>query len=337
MDLLQTRNAAYRLATKPYIPGNTDFGEYSSIYLASTSNVLDTLALYKDYESVLTIGGTGAHGFEAALHGAKKVDMFDINELQRMFYELFKTAITFLDYKDFIKFFTLKEQNMFFKKDDIKNLISNEMYEYLRLFLPEEIDFVLRPLFEFFASPDLILSALFRFEHPLTLDYLKRFISFYNEEDYKKLQAILRSGACEFNYHTLSLTNVPEFFKGKYDLILLDNVLQHYKNIPLLDTPYNVNQFIQKRLMEKVNDGGVIEVNYGFEIATTAFAKKFNLPSSPNPNANSLAEAKHTTEEMKNGINCRLYEKWKRYEYNFISGVEEPYDQTTNMVLSLRK
>lgn len=333
MDWLQARNSAYRLATTNYEPGKSNFSKYSSIYLAPTSNVKGTLQLYHGYESVLTVGGMGAHGFEAALNGAKKIDMFDINELQKIFYELVKTAIIYLDYKDFIKFFTLKEQKNFFRKEDIKDLISNEMYQLLGYFLPEEVHFVLGPLFEFFQSPDLIISSLFRFEHPVTLDYLKRFVSFYNEDDYKKLQALLRSGACEINYHIVPIQDVPQYFKDKYDLVLLDNILQFYQKIPSLETPYNVNQFIQKQLIERVNEGGAIQVNYGFGIATQAFQKNFNLPEDYKFNSNTML----MREKMKNDINSRLYGKWDRYEYNFIPGVEKPYEKTSNMVLTLRK
>lgn len=134
MDLIKAREEAYKLANSKYEPGKVNYTKYSPIYIASTSNVKDTLSLYKNYKSVLTIGSTGAHAFEAALNGATKVDMFDINELQKIYYELLKTAITVLNYEEFVKYFTLEDTKTIFKKEKIRNLISNEMYEKLAFF-----------------------------------------------------------------------------------------------------------------------------------------------------------------------------------------------------------
>lgn len=182
-----------------------------------------------------------------------------------------------------------------------------------------------------------MLSNLYRFEHVIDIDYLKRYISFHNKEKYQDLQYIIKSNECKFEYHTISLYDVPSYFKDKYDLILLDNILQYYKDIPLLDTPYKVNNFIQKKLIERINDNGAIQVNYGFEIANDAFQRKFKLPLKNNPNTNLLFSELLRNKELKEGINICLYEKWKKYEYNFIPGVEDPRDKTQNMVLTLRK
>lgn len=98
---------AYKLASTKYQTRNPKFQTLSSIYLAATSNVKDTLSLYSYYQKVLAVGSTGAHGYEALLNGATQVDLFDINELQRLFYEYMKTAIIHLDYQDFMRHFTL--------------------------------------------------------------------------------------------------------------------------------------------------------------------------------------------------------------------------------------
>lgn len=86
IEMQKTRNAAFKLVGSHYAAGTTSFSKYSPIYMASTSNVKSTLRLYDEYETVLCLGSTGAHGYEAALNGARRVDMFDINELQRLYY-----------------------------------------------------------------------------------------------------------------------------------------------------------------------------------------------------------------------------------------------------------
>lgn len=335
-DLFKARQEAYSLATKKYNPGNSDHREYDSIYLAATSNVKDTLSLYNNYESVLALGATGAHGFEAALHGAKRVDMFDINELQRIFFEFFKTAIMVLDYEEFVHYFSLEKQTFMFKKKDIANLLGNDLFERLVYYLPEDVSFVLEPIFEMFYSPDIIMSALFRFEYNVSIGYLKKYISLYNRDDYNRLKEILLNGECQFSYHQLSIEDVPKFFKDKYDLIILDNLFQYYSKLRTLDTPYKINMFIRKELSNLLTDTGVIQAAYGFEIASDSLKSMLNIPYTP---YRSTFTSMVTKEEIKNGIVPNLIKKWPdNYSYDFIPGVErEEGRDTDNVVLTYRR
>lgn len=336
-DLFKTRQEAYSLATKSYNPGNSDHKEYDSIYISATSNVKDTLSLYKDYESVLALGATGAHGFEAALHGAKRVDMFDLNELQRIFFEFFKTAIMVLDYEEFIHYFTLEKQTFMFQKKDIANLLGNDLFERLVYYLPEDVSFALGPIFEMFYSPDIIMSALFRFEYNVSIGYLKGLASLYNKEDYNKLKEILLSGECQFNYHQVAIEDVPTFFSdNKYDLILLDNLFQYYSKLRLLDSPYKVNMFVTKELSKLLTDTGAIQVAYGFEIACDSLKTSLNIPYVP---YRSVITPYVTKEEIKKGIIPNLIKKWPdNYSYDFIPGVERIEGRNSdNVVLTYRK
>lgn len=338
LNPFRAREEAFRLANSKYVPGNTTYTEYSSIYLGSTSNVKGTMSLYKGYESVLAIGGTGAHGFEAALNGAKRVDMFDVNFLQYVFYEYIKTAIMFLSYEEFITYFTLKEQSIVFKKKDIANLLANELYQKLALLLPDEVDYVLEPLFDYFYSPDLILSALFRFEHIVTLDYLKKFVSFYNKEEYYRLQQILRTGSCDINYYQASVEDIPKKFKGKYDLIVLDNVLQYYSQIRGMETAYKVNMFINKELAKLLTDDGVIQAAYGYEVATDALKMSQGIPFTACEESKNFISQLALKKEQKEGICTQLVKRWDNYTYDFIPGVEEEENKLAeNVVLTYRK
>jgi len=337
--LYEARSEAFKLASNSYdefLGNNRIHSKYSPIYIATTSNVVETLKLYKNYERVLTVGGTGAHAYEALLNGAKEVDIFDINELQRLYFEYMKTAIIYLKYEDFIKHFTLKEQKTVFERREIKDFLSNELYYQLSFIVDEEIDIVFGPLYEFFDSTDLLMSKLFRFEFPFTLEYLKKNASFYNEEQYYKLQKILRSDKHNINYQTMSLVDVPKNYKNKYDLILLDNILQYYKHIPELETPYLVNMFIRKKLSELLNDNGTIQVNCAYQLGTDAVKEKLGLEL---PKELNLYEKLALQQEIKEGINIPLIEKWDSYSYDFIPGVEKLDNgtQADNLVLSYKK
>lgn len=336
INIYQARDMAFKLASERYIPGTTNYTSFSPIYIAATSNVTSMVQLYQNYNSVLSVGGTGAISYEVALNGAKNVDLFDVNFLQKLYFEYMKTAITYLDYKTFIKHFTLPIQKIGFTRMDLQNLLSNELYDKLVDYLPTDVETVFTPLYDYFDSLDLILSGLFRFEHTLAVDYLKKNISFYNEEQYYKLQKILRSESCKFNYETISLENTPKYFQAKYDLIFLDNILQYYKDIPGMDTPYLVNMFIQKKLNSLLKDEGKIQVNYGFEVATDALKEKLKIPY--NNCCLEMYGVFQLIEEMKSGINIPLIEKWDNYTYSFVPGVERILGRDSeNLVLTYRK
>lgn len=345
-SIFNIRKEAFKLAASQ--PEASDviedpmYQKYSSIYIAPTANVVDTMKLYKDYSEVLSVGSTGAHCYEALLNGAKKVDMFDINELQKLYFEYMYTAIMHLDYEAFIKHFTLATKTSFMHKNEIKDLLSEELYNKIVKYLPEDVEKVFSSLYDYYDNFDLLASNLFITDHPINLDYLKRNASIYNEAEYYKLQKILRQENCQISYQTVSLTDVPKKFDKQYDLIVLDNILQFYKDIPGLEAPYLTNMFIQKKLSNLLKDDGTIQANYGFGIATEAFKEKFNIPSNfelpKNPLLFLVPKEFIVALEQQNGINIPLVEKWKNYSYDFISGVEiEDGINTDNLVLTYKK
>lgn len=341
MSLLKARSEAYRLANSPQSITREPHSKYSPIYLASTSNVKDTLALYHDYKKVLTLGATGAHAFEAALNGAEKIDMFDINELQKIYYELIKTAIIHLDYDDFIKYFTSQETTQPSYTSNCQRFFSQELYQKLKLFLPARVKFILGPLFQSSSYSNLLSSNLCKYMYPVDLAYLKKFISFYNEKEYNRLRYILSSRKCKINYHNVDITKVPTYFKDKYDLILLDNVLQYYEDIPELNTPSAVDAFIQKQLMKMLNNGGSIQASYGFEAETEAFQRRINSYSQNSQTYERYYEILQRQRLIdiatKYDINNLLYQENNNYEYSFFEGVESDKIKKENMVLTLRK
>ncbi len=335
-NIFEARNEVVKLASMPYKPGLGDikYKKYDSIYLAATSNVKDTMALYSNYKSVLAVGATGAHGYEAALNGAEKIDMFDINELQRLFYLYMQTAIMYLPYEIFIKHFTLNKKATRWTRQELENLMSRELFFILEPMLDEEVVEAFGPIMMFSDGPELIMSSLFRFEHPLDINYLKKFVSFYNKDSYERLQKLLREGKVSFDYKCCSIDDVGDKFKGPYDLIVLDNIFQYYKNIRGLDTPYAVNMFINKKLRPLLSETGCIQANYGFEVATDAF--KINMGLKPSKACNNPLMRFGVKIEQKEGINYNLIKKWDNYTYDFVAPVEDEFDDVQNLVLTYR-
>lgn len=339
--ILQAKIATFKLATSRYQSGAAYFNKYSPIYIASTSNVKSTLNLYDNYETVLCLGSTGAHAYEAALHGAKEVDMFDINLLQFFYYLFMQTAIINLSYEDFIKYFTLKDnQRNYYTKEDVKDLLSNDLYSKLAFLLPEEVSLIFEELYESIPSYYLIFSSLFRFEHNLGREYLKSNISFYNKDEYNKLQTILRENKCKFNYYQCGIEDVPKKFAGqKYDLILLDNLFQYYKSMKGFDTPYKVNEFITQRLSELLKENGKIQAAYGFEVATDALKITLNIPFEAQRKIIAFLNYDLIEQDTKEGICSNLIKKWPtNYAFDFIRGVENRNgNNSSNVILTYSK
>ena len=338
VNIFEARDAAFKLVEE-----KTEYNEkplynlYSPIYIASTSNVISTVGLYSNYDSVLSVGSTGAHGFETALNGAKKIDLFDVNYLQKLYFEYMKTAIIYLDYQEFVKYFTLKGKNDIIYERVVKDLLSEELYSKIYSHLPKEVEKVFTPLYDYFGNTTFLISNLFRYGHKLDLDYLKRNVSFYNEEQYYKLQQILRNDTCQISYNIVNLTELDKFYKSKYDLILLDNILQYFKNIPTLNKANLVDKFIRERLSSLLNENGSIQVSYGYEVATVCLKKEFDIPSGWYEEY-SLINELILEREKDNMINNKLLKEYSGYKYDFFPGVERYHGgNSENMVLTYKK
>ncbi len=263
---------AMKLVKQDAIPfAKEGFSTCSPVYLATTSHVKNTLGLYDGYRDVLAICSTGAHAYEALLHGARCVDVFDINQLQLIYFLFMKTAITVLPYEEFVLYFSLGDSEDL----DTSHLLSVDLYSKLEEFLDDDVKKVLGPIYKNFTNEDIVYSRMVRFHHDITLSHLKDIASFYNEKDYYKLQSILRSNPNCIRVYPFSLEDVPKKVDGSYDLILLDNVLDYYSGLSI-NTPYKVDQFIKGGLSCLLRDGGRIQSTYSYGFDTDYFSSVLN-------------------------------------------------------------
>lgn len=280
MDAKTTAKKAWDMASSESLPFVKDeFSTYSSIYIATTSNVRNTLHLYHDYEQVLAVCGTGAHAYEALLHGAKHVDLFDINELQRLYFLYMKTAVMVLSYDEFIQYFTTSSAIDEFDIEPVdETLLANELFYKLEPFLPNDVREVFGPIFDQLSNEDVLFSRLFRYDHNFSLSYLKEAASFYRREEYEQLKHILRKNPDIITARTVSLTDVPQQFHSQYDLVLLDNILEYYNAIPDLNTPHKVDSFVKGDMNSLLSGQGSLQVAYAYAFDTATFCDAFDLP-----------------------------------------------------------
>ncbi len=313
---------ALEMASIKNMCGDGEHNLTSSIFFASTTNVKDTLKLYKDYDSVLSLGATGSVAYEALLNGASSVDMFDINYFQKVFYLYMQCAIKYLDYEDFIKHFTMLEDVNCFTKDNVKDIISHDLFDKLYSKLDVEVREVFGPLYDFYKDNSFLFSRLFRFNYCINLSYLKKYVSFYNKEEFYKLKELLFSKS--LNYDVCDLKDLKS--KKKFDLILLGNVLTFYKSTDL-NTCERVNGFINETLLSMLSDNGAVQVGYLFGDGFEHFIN--NLHGKLNENPLKINEQMlHFYEE----INFTLVKNYSSlYSGNIIPGVD---GKSKNIILS---
>lgn len=298
-----------------------DFSNNSRAYIAPTGNVKEMCDLFDNYGSVLTVLGGGGIALESVLRGARDVDCFDFNPRQYDYFELMLTCMTFFDYEEFCKYFT----------SDQGKLLSFELYEKMYWFLEDDIADRLKPAF---FRPGMI-DKYFRTDYMVHLERLKKFCSYYNEEEYYKLKENLNMMGGYLDFVKCDVSEVPEKFADKkYDLIFLDNIFQYYRDIKGLDDVHLVDKFIKKKLSKLLNDDGIIQVNYGFELATDAVIEKFGYDIE----GMSVDVNRFVQYEMNNSVNTGLLSGYNGYDVSFISGTESSEnDKRMNMVLTYKK
>lgn len=223
---LKTLRSATRTAAEVEF-GPRLFKWNNPVYLFSNENISGYLNGIDDIRGgrVLSVGASGDHAFEAMLAGAKTVDMFDINYMQRHVLELKNKMITYLPHADFVEYF--------FDHDNAMN--------------PQ----IIRPIYRKF-SPALrvFMQALQRKEgvekichsmmwHDADMSPI-RYIA--DASAYDELQRMLKYSP-RLNFRQTDLLHVPAVFNEKYDVILLSNIFTYYApgrtHVTQLKTFYN--------------------------------------------------------------------------------------------------
>lgn len=329
IDIMEALDESFHLMHKPVEQEDT-FSRYSSIYLAPTSNLKDTVNLFdinKDNKSALVVGSQGGLAFELLLKGYKRIDCFDKNVLQYMYFELAKTAIKNLDFKGFILFLTGNE-NRFLLADEILDHLIYKMDS-----IPFGYWYELQKFnFGFIGTK----NGLFRANYYINKDYLARLSSIYNETDYYRLQKILNSNNYQIDYHICDIEDIPFEFEGKtYDLIMFDNIFQYYKSIPKLDNVAAANRFATGQIENMLNPNGFLQMAYGFQLYYIATKQTLNSPIPPEIKKHRYLNWT-IEDEKKNGFIPQILKKYQNnYKLDFIPGAEDLLSQ--NVVLSRQK
>ena len=180
------------------------------VFLFSNENIAGYLDKMNNLagKKVLTVAGSGDHAFECLLRGAKQVDVFDVNYLQKHVIELKAKMIKHLSYYDFMRFFFSKSQ--FFDRDIIKP-IWNKFSPGLKVFLNKYYKSNTKSLFRYRAAQSMFYGTD-------KISYLK------NEDEYKRLGCLMPD---KINFKHTDIKSITTKFETVYDTILLSNISEY--------------------------------------------------------------------------------------------------------------
>lgn len=228
LDVIKTHYALNNKRVK-----DQPFGWAGPVFLFTNENIADYLKQLGNVsgKDVLTVAASGDHAFESFLCGAKRVDTFDINYLQKHVMELKAKMIQNLSYQDFMRFFFSREK--FFDYEIIKP-IWHKLSLGTRMFLNKYYkinNYDNRVMFVYGSAQDKYY----------TLDK----ISYINDEKaYEHLGKILPEKIC---FKHTDISNISNKFDGVYDIILMSNIFEYmFKEIQ--DVPEKIMTFRNKIL-----------------------------------------------------------------------------------------
>ena len=204
--MLESLKTRISLLYNKNIPNH--FVDYGPVYLFTTENIggyMDLLPSLRG-QNVLSVCASGDHAFECLLHGANKVDLFDINGLQQYVLELKIKMIQNLPYPDFNKFFFDKRK--FFDKKIITPIFddfSPGLQSFLRTYYLYDVYNVMFRSLQYECIK----------QEPLRPSYVA------NADKYEQLKELLPT---KFNFTKCEVSKLHKKNTGRYDLILLSNI-----------------------------------------------------------------------------------------------------------------
>lgn len=266
-------------------------GKFEKPYLYSNERLSEMFdAMDLEGASVLTVGSSGDQILYSIFSGAKKVTCFDINPFTKEFFELKKSAIQNLSFKDFYEF-VLEDENFY----------SPFYYMKLRCGLSDEVkNFWDNAYLEGFNASFNIIKR----DSGCSL-----WQSYVNSpEVFDKLKERLNDSEnpTEINFINCNLKNISNLLKPneQFDLILLSNVVDYLYDWRAKDKTLDPKLKFRDTVLDlkdnHLSDGGKIQVGYAWN--------KVCLESSRN-----FLESIFEDEDIKYLIR---YEKTGRFDYN---------------------
>lgn len=199
---------------------------YQYLYLFTNENIDAYLRHnnFKSGERALSVLASGDHVFNLIANGIKDIDTFDINKLTE--YYVFGLKLAIIKKSNYIEFFVTYNKLLVASPQEFAIIITDllpYMDQKYRKYWREVVDFYIR--IEKECSFNQNLLELLQIEE-LYRNKIREFNTYLqSEENYNQFKANLNQSNIRFEYS--NAINLPEKFTGKYDYLLLSNILDY--------------------------------------------------------------------------------------------------------------
>lgn len=252
---------------------NVEFSKYCSIFTFTTENLdsyLKELDVYN--KRVLTITSSGDQLINLALLNVNFIDCFDINRLCYYYTMLKLTGLMFLDYEEFISYFTYCEDSVFIADTMYPLNINEYRYDYnIYTKIREKLDIDVQLLFdELYATYEYSGEAISRSKLfnsvPMTSakynnTYLASCENYYKARE--QVKKLIENNRIKF--YNLDFFQLHELDK-QYDIVLLSNIYDYVTFDEYNQRNDNTEyiQYIKNNLDSILNPEGQVAVTYQY-------------------------------------------------------------------------
>lgn len=256
-----------------------NFNSLSQIYSFTTENIAGYFEqLEFTDKNVLTVAASGDHIINTFYKGAKTVIGFDINYLALIFTELKLVALENLDYKEFLDFFMINDEDNIEKNQNALNyaIYINKLRKYLLKSTAENWDI----LYQKFNNNcyDLRNSYIFNNKYDNNNVKLNSNLYLKSELDYNMAKERIKEKEIiliNSNYKDINCHDLPNI--ADCDIILMSNISDYIKDLYSKNSSY-LEQYVKDIIQNFKNKTNQIVCAYLYDIQNTKYRSEIDNP-----------------------------------------------------------
>ena len=256
-----------------------NFNSLSQIYSFTTENIAGYFEqLQFMNKDVLTVAASGDHIINALYKGARTVIGFDINYLALIFTELKLVALENLDYKEFLNFFMINDEDNIGKNKKALNydIYINKIRKYLLKSTAENWDV----LYQNFNNNGYDLRNSYIFNNKYDNNSLKINSNLYlkSEAEYNKTKERIKQKEIiliRSNYKYVNCYDLPNI--ADCDIMLMSNISDYIKDLYSKQSSY-LEQYIKDIIQKFKNKTNQIVCAYLYDIKNTKYRSEIDNP-----------------------------------------------------------
>lgn len=193
---------------------------YNKVYDFTNENVECLKYLYHFENSrVITVLGSGDQYFASKLHGAKEVDLFDINDTSYLYFILKFYAIRELTYEEFYDFLIKKNFKNIYAYNKLEKVLPKEALHYYKYLLNT---YKTKLSYKKCFKNDGI-NLLTKENKIYYFNKEKPIIPYLIKDEYYRLQEILKKTELP-KFYNVNFVRLKKELNSNHDIMLLSNI-----------------------------------------------------------------------------------------------------------------